>query len=87
MDIAASNMGGDLGGTVPPKFEMGDGPCFRPSNISRNSVIGCVSKCELTKKGVMDEFFPLKWRFFVKKKVIYVMYRISDSTDKNTVDL
>src|SRR6218665_4144382 len=25
------------GGTVPPKFEVGDGPCIRPPNILRSS--------------------------------------------------
>jgi len=37
-------MGGDLdgtGGTVLPKFEVGDGPRIRPTNILR-SAVGCV---------------------------------------------
>jgi len=40
-------MGGDLGrtgGTVPQKFEVGDGSCICPPNISRSSVIGWVRK-------------------------------------------
>src|SRR6218665_283069 len=43
-------MGGDLG-TVPPKFEVGDGPCIRPPpNILIITVIGCEAKYEQTKK-------------------------------------
>ena len=39
-------MGGDLGawGTVPPKFEVGDGPCIRQANILRSRVVGWVRK-------------------------------------------
>jgi len=51
-------MGGDLGGTggwSPSNFEVGDGPCIRPPNISRSGVTGCVAKYEHTKKGVMEE--------------------------------
>src|SRR6218665_546431 len=50
----ASFRGGNLGGwgTVPPKFEVGDGPCIRPSNILRSSVVGCVRTYEKSKKGV-----------------------------------
>src|SRR6218665_3853812 len=49
--------GGDLGrlhgGTVPPKkFDVGDGPCIRPPNILRRSVVGCARKYEQSKKGV-----------------------------------
>ena len=40
---------GDCGDGTP-KFEVGDGPCIRPPNISRSRVIGCVAKYELTKK-------------------------------------
>src|SRR6218665_3915119 len=39
-------------------------------NILRSSVIGCVSKYEPTKRGVMKECFVLKQRFFGKKRVI-----------------
>jgi len=46
-----------LRGTFPKKIEVGDGPCIRPPNIWRSSVIGCVAKHELTKKGVMKECF------------------------------
>ena len=38
------------GGTAPKKFEVGDGPCIRPPNIFRSSVVGCVRKYELSKK-------------------------------------
>jgi len=46
-------MGGDLGmlGDDPQKtFEVGDGPCIRPPNILRSTVMGCEAKYELTKK-------------------------------------
>src|SRR6218665_636595 len=39
-------------------------------NILRSSVIGCVSKYEPTKRGVMKKCFVLKQRFFGKKRVI-----------------
>ena len=45
-----SFMGADTGRTVPRKFEVGDGPCIRPPNILRSTVIGCDAKYELTKK-------------------------------------
>jgi len=35
---------------VPPKFEVGDGPCIRPPNIWRSSVIGSVEKYEQKKR-------------------------------------
>ena len=46
--------------------------------FSRRSVIGCVAKNELTKKGVMKECLVLKQRFFGKKRVIIIRYIISD---------
>ena len=52
--------GGDLGGTggtVPPTFQVGDGPCIRPPNILRSSVVGCARKNEQSKNGVIKEFF------------------------------
>src|SRR6218665_991405 len=55
--------GGDLGdwGTVPQKkFEVGDGPCIRPPNILRSSVVGCALKYEQSKR---------KWH-----KVIFMSY-------------
>jgi len=30
-----------------PKLEVGDGPCIRPTNISRSSAIGCVAKVRI----------------------------------------
>jgi len=52
-------MGGDLGGLRgwTPKFEVGGGPCIRPPNILRSSVVGCARKYEESKKGVVKEFF------------------------------
>ena len=53
-------------GTVPPKFEVGDGPCIRPPNILRSSVVGCARKYEQSlKKGVIKQFFSVV--FHVKK--------------------
>ena len=45
-------MGGDLGGTegtVPLNFEVGDGPCNRPPNIWRSSVMECAEKYKVLK--------------------------------------
>ena len=33
------------------------GPCIRPPNILRSSVVGCAGKYEQSKKGVINEFF------------------------------
>ena len=81
-------MGGDLGG-------LGDGPLknFRwgtahasvpLSNISRSSVIGCVRKYELSKKGVIKEFFSELDVFLWSRKVYicYVSYFKTVKTDK-----
>jgi len=37
-------------GEGPPKFEVGNGPCIRPPNILRPTVIGFEATRELTKK-------------------------------------
>ena len=49
--------GGDLGGTVPQSLRWGDGPCIRPPNILRSSVVGCARKYEQSKKSVIKELF------------------------------
>src|SRR6218665_187061 len=72
-------MGRGLGGTggwslVPPKFEVGDGPCIRPPNILRSTVIGSGAKYKVTEKGVKEEYFCLKSRFLVKKRGSYMLY-------------
>ena len=55
-------------GGRPPKFEMGDGPCIRPPNILRSSVVGCAQKYEQSKKkGIIKEFFSEIVVFLVKK--------------------
>ena len=57
-DTHSACMGGDLGelgGRSPKKYEMGDCPYIRPSNILRSSVVGCVRKYELSKRGVFYE--------------------------------
>src|SRR6218665_1415105 len=56
------------GGTVPPKFEVGDGPCIRPPNISRSSVIGCVLKYERGKKRCHEIIFCSEIEVFRKEK-------------------
>ena len=38
-------------GMVPPKFEVGDGPCIRFPNILKTTRFGCEAKHELSKKG------------------------------------
>jgi len=53
--------GAETWGTVPPKFEVGDGPCIGPPNILRSSVVGCVWKYEQSEK----------WCFSCEKMVIY----------------
>src|SRR6218665_3474123 len=76
-------MGGDLGetgGTVPPKFEFGGGPCIRPPNILRSSVVGCARKYEKCKKGVIKELFS-EIGFFLVKKGSLGLYNISHSKD------
>ena len=62
-------MGGDLGrlGDGPLKFEVGDGPCIRPPNILRSSVVGCARKYEQSKKCVIEELFSEIGIFLVKK--------------------
>src|SRR6218665_1636410 len=78
-------MGGDLGGTegtVTPNFEVGDGPCIRPPNISRSIVVGgCVRKYELSKKGVIKDFFR---GFSRQEKAIYICH--IDSVTFHTVN-
>jgi len=55
-------------------------------NILRSTVIGCEAKYELTKKRCQGGIFVLKSRFLVKKRVIYVIYQISDSRDRQKTD-
>jgi len=52
-------MGGDLGelGDGPPSLRWGGRPMHPSPNSSRSSVIGCARKYELTKSGVMEDFF------------------------------
>ena len=68
--------GVDLGGrgTVSLKTEVGDGPCIRPPNILRSTVIGCTY--DLTKQNISRR------RLLVKKRVIHVIYQISYSRDR-----
>ena len=44
-------------GTVPQKFEVGDGPCIRPPNTLRSGVFGCVRKHGMSKKMSSRNFF------------------------------
>ena len=71
---------------LPKNLRWGDDPCIRPPNILKSTVIGYEAKYELTKKGLKEEFFVLKSRFLVKKTVIYVIYQISDSRDREKTD-
>ena len=70
--------GGDLEwGQSPQNLRRGNGPCIRLPNILRSTVIGCEAKYELTKKGVMEEYFS-EIEAFGKEtshiRVIYVIY-------------
>ena len=47
-------------GDGPPKVRGGGRPMHSSLNISRSSVIGCVAKYEVTKKGVMKKCFVMK---------------------------
>ena len=53
-----------------------------PLDILRSSVIGCEANYEMTKNGVKEEFFVLKSRFLVKKRVIYQDKEIESMTKK-----
>src|SRR6218665_793468 len=63
--------GGDLGrtgGMAPQKnLRWGDGPCIRPPNILRSSVVGC-AKVRTEKKSFIKEFFSEVVVFLVRKK-------------------
>ena len=52
-----------------------------PPNIWRSSVIGCVQKYELSKKGVTAAFFSWNRGFSRQEGAIYGIYEISDSKD------
>ena len=49
-----------------PKFEGGRRPMHPSPNISRNTVIGCEAKYEVTKKVLQQEFRVGKYPHFVK---------------------
>ena len=46
---------------------MGDGPCIRPPNILRSTVMGCEAKYELTKKRCHKGMFLSEIELLVKK--------------------
>src|SRR6218665_2726186 len=58
---------GDWGDGPPQNLRWGDGPCIRPPNISRSSVVGCAQKYEKSKKSVIKEFFSEILVFLVGK--------------------
>ena len=74
--------GGDLGGLGdgPPKICGGGGPCIRPPNILRSSVVGCVRKYEQSKKSVIKEFFSEIVVVLVRKGS-YTTFNIVKNTD------
>src|SRR6218665_3448506 len=41
---------GETGGRSPQSLRWGDGPCIRPPNILRSSVVGCAGKYEELKR-------------------------------------
>ena len=74
-----------------PKIWNGDGPCIRPPNILRSTVIGCEAKYELTKKrcqwGIFfSEIEKLKLKFWSRKwesyYVIYIRFKTKWSLKK-----
>src|SRR6218665_2907388 len=53
-----------------PRGRLGDGPCIRPPNSLRSSVVGCARKYEQRKKIVIRNFFRNSC-FFCEERVIY----------------
>jgi len=53
-------------GEGPVRILCGGGPCIRPPNFLRSSVVGRVRKYELSKKGVIKEFVSEIEVFMVK---------------------
>ena len=68
-------LGGDLGGTggTPPKFEVGDGPCIRPPNILRSTIMGSEAKYELTKKRCQGGIFLSEIEVFGQEKGVNML--------------
>src|SRR6218665_346665 len=73
------------GGRFPPKLRLGEGPCIRPPNILRSSVVGCARKYEKSKKKC----------FYCEERVMYegscttfnkVKIRKISENSKNMVD-
>jgi len=58
---------GDLGGTVPPKLEVGGRPMHWSPQFLRISVVGWARKLEQSKKIGVKEFFSEIVLFLVKK--------------------
>jgi len=56
------------GGTVPPKFEVGDGPCIGPPPIFREVVLSDARERMIrAKNGLIKEFFSEIVVFLVEK--------------------
>src|SRR6218665_3117001 len=86
--ICLSVMGGDLGGLggrPPKKFEVGDGPCIRPLQFLRSTVMGCEAKYELTKRCQGGIFLSEIEVFCQEKGIIYVINQISDKIESKKV--
>ena len=70
--VADVCMSGDIGrleGRSPKEFEVGDGPCIRPSKyILRSSVIGCVSKHKSIKMRCHEGMFCSEIEVFQQEK-------------------
>src|SRR6218665_3264207 len=74
---------GGLGDGPPQSLRWGDGPCIRPPNILRSSVVGCARNYEKSKK----------WCFSCEERVMYgimtlnkVKIRKISENSKNLVD-
>jgi len=73
----ATFTGGDLEGdwgTVPQKFEVGDGPFIRPPNILRSSVCGMRARKAWCQQGII---FGNRG-FCCEERVIYDITDIKD---------
>jgi len=64
--VIVIRMGGDLGGTVPPKFEVGGRPMHSSPNIlEKYSVKGSAEMYEVTEKRWDEEIFGCETEVFL----------------------
>src|SRR6218665_3624374 len=58
-------------GTVPTKFEVGEGPCIRRPNILKSNVIGCEAKYLVSKRRFQEGIFSSEIEVFGQEKWSY----------------